>query len=164
MSAIEISLLVTTLLCSLVAGFLFAFAVVVMPGIRSLDDRAFLRAFQEMDGVIQKNDPLFVGVWVGSMVGVIICAGFILGDLPMIEQALMIAATVIYLFGVQLPTFIINIPLNNALQRLKIEEADDATIRAEREAFEAKWNRSNVVRAILAVVTSALLIVLLFRI
>jgi hypothetical protein len=30
--------LLATLLASLVAGFLFAFATVVMPGIRSLDD------------------------------------------------------------------------------------------------------------------------------
>jgi uncharacterized membrane protein len=37
----------------LVAGFLFAFAAVIMPGIRSLGDRAFIRAFQVIDRVIQ---------------------------------------------------------------------------------------------------------------
>ena len=39
------ALLLATLLCALVAGFLFAFAVVVMPGIATLDDTGFLRGF-----------------------------------------------------------------------------------------------------------------------
>ena len=51
----QIALALATFLCSLVAGFLFAFAVVVMPGIRNLGDREFLRAFQEIDGVIQRG-------------------------------------------------------------------------------------------------------------
>ena len=34
-------LLLAALLCSLVAGFLFAFAFVVMPGLWSLDDGPF---------------------------------------------------------------------------------------------------------------------------
>src|ERR671919_209370 len=63
-----------TFLCSLVAGFLFAFAAVVMPGIRSLDDRSFIRAFQVIDRVIQNNQPLFVLVWVGSVLAMIAAA------------------------------------------------------------------------------------------
>jgi len=38
MTFFHIALIAATFLCSIVAGFLFAFAVVVMPGIRSLDD------------------------------------------------------------------------------------------------------------------------------
>jgi uncharacterized membrane protein len=53
----QILLIVTTLLCSLVAGFLFAFATIVMPGIKQLSDRDFIRAFQVIDGMVQKNQP-----------------------------------------------------------------------------------------------------------
>ena len=42
----QIVLILATLLCSLVAGFLFAFAIIVMPGIKTLNDREFIRAFQ----------------------------------------------------------------------------------------------------------------------
>jgi uncharacterized membrane protein len=45
-------LMCATFLCSLVAGFLFAFAAVVMPGIRSLNDGNFIRAFQVIDHVL----------------------------------------------------------------------------------------------------------------
>ena len=47
----QVTLIVATFLCTLVAGFVFAFAVVVMPGIRTLGDGEFLRAFQVMDRV-----------------------------------------------------------------------------------------------------------------
>ena len=53
--AFQVALFLATLLCALVAGFLFAFAVIVMPGIGRLPDREFVRAFQEMDGIIQRG-------------------------------------------------------------------------------------------------------------
>ncbi|MGB5425029.1 MAG: hypothetical protein WBN03_22880, partial [Desulfobacterales bacterium] len=68
MGIFQAALILATFLCSLVAGFLFAFSVVVMPGIRSLNDREFIRAFQVMDRVIQNNQPIFMLVWIGSVV------------------------------------------------------------------------------------------------
>ena len=70
-------LIVSTLLCALVTGFIFTYAVVVMPGFAKLDDRDFIRAFQVTDGVIQNNQPLFMLAWVGSIVSVV--ATMILG-------------------------------------------------------------------------------------
>ena len=64
-----IILILTALFSSLVAGFLFAFAIVVMPGIKKLSDGEFIRAFQEMDGIIQNNQPLFMLMWGGSIFG-----------------------------------------------------------------------------------------------
>jgi uncharacterized membrane protein len=64
-------LVVAAFLCSLVAGLLFAFAAVVMPGLRTLDDGSFIRAFQVIDRVIQNYQPLFVFVWVGSVIAVV---------------------------------------------------------------------------------------------
>ena len=58
-------MILATFLCSIVAGFLFAFWVVAMPGIRSLNDREFIRAFQVMDRVIQNNQPILC--WSGSV-------------------------------------------------------------------------------------------------
>ena len=68
MNLIQFALGLSTLLCSVVAGFVFAFAVVVMPGIQNLNDHDFLRAFKAMDRVIQNGQPIFLLVWVGSAV------------------------------------------------------------------------------------------------
>ena len=161
--AAQIALALATFLCSLVAGFLFAFAVVIMPGIRNLDDGAFLRAFQEMDGVIQRGHPLFGLVWVGSVLALVAGVGLGAGQVVGLEKMLLILAGVIYVLGVQLPTFVINVPLNNELQAFDMVGADEAARRSARERFEPRWNRWNGIRTALAVLASAMLVIVLVR-
>jgi uncharacterized membrane protein len=161
--AAQIALALTAFLCSLVAGFLLAFAVVVMPGIRNLGDREFLRAFQEMDGVIQRGHPLFGLVWLGSVLALVSSLALGLGQVVGLERLLLALAGGAYLLGVQLPTFIVNIPLNNELQALDIDVANEAACRSARERFEPRWNRWNTIRTALAALTSAMLILLLIR-
>ncbi len=163
MGIFQAALILTTFLCSLVAGFLFAFAVVAMPGIRSLNDREFIRAFQVMDRVIQNNQPLFMVVWVGSVVVLILSVVSGIGQLEGAGRLLLIFAALLYLLGVQLPTVTINIPLNNKLQTLDVDAMSENAQRAAREDFEPRWNRWNAIRAALASLSSALLILLLFN-
>jgi len=162
--AAQIALALAAFLCSLVAGFLLAFALVIMPGIRNLGDREFLRAFQEMDGVIQRGHPFFGLVWLGSVVALVTGLALGVGQVVGLERTLLALAGGVYLLGVQLPTFIINIPLNNELQALDVNGADEAACRSARERFEPRWNRWNTIRTILAALTSAMLVVLLVRI
>ena len=68
MIILNIALVLSALLCSFVAGFLFAYAIVVMPGLKELDDKHFIKAFQVTDRVIQNNHPLFLSVWIGSAI------------------------------------------------------------------------------------------------
>lgn len=159
----QIALTLATFLCSLVAGFLFAFAFVVMPGIQSLNDREFLRAFQVIDGIIQNNQPIFVLVWVGSVVVLVTSAVLGIGQLDGAGHLLIIFASVAYIFGVQVPTFTINVPLNNKLQTLNVNSMNEMTSKAARIDFEPRWNLSNSIRTLLACLTSALLIILLLR-
>ena len=72
MNILEISLISSALLCSLVAGITLVFAIVVMPGISKFEDKEFLKAFQLIDGVIQNNQPLFLLVWLGSIISVLL--------------------------------------------------------------------------------------------
>jgi uncharacterized membrane protein len=146
------------LLCALVAGFLFAFAVVIMPGIQQLDDGPYLRAFQVIDRVIQDNQPLFMLVWVGSVLAVLAASlvALIYGEgLP---RGFTVAACLLYLAGVQFPTMAINIPLNNRVKSLDIDVLDEMTRQTERQAFELRWNRSNGARTMISVVATVLLI------
>ena len=161
--AAQIALGLASFLCSLVAGFLFAFAVVVMPGIKNLGDREFLLAFQEMDGVIQRGHPLFGLVWLGSVLALVAGLALGVGQLDGLDRTLIVLASGVYVLGVQLPTFIVNIPLNNAVNAFDIESADEAARRSARERFEPRWNRWNMTRTALAALTSAMLVVLLIR-
>jgi uncharacterized membrane protein len=163
MATFQAALILATFLCSLVAGFLFAFSVVVMPGIRSLSDREFIRAFQVMDRVIQNNQPVFILVWVGSVVILITSAVLGIGQLNGIERLLLIFTALAYLLGVQLPTVTINIPLNNKLQTLDADAMDETAQKTARQDFEPRWNQWNSIRAALSSLVSALLLILLFR-
>lgn len=163
MEYFQIALILATFLCSLVAGFVFAFAVVVMPGIKSLNDAEFIRAFQRMDGIIQNNQPVFGVVWIGSVIALIIAAAMGVGHLDATGRWLLLVSTFAYLVGVQLPTFTINIPLNNRLQSLDVDSMEGSAQRAAREGFEARWIRWNAIRTVIACLVSLLLIVLALR-
>lgn len=163
MDTFPIGLVSAALLCSLVAGFVFAFACVVMPGIGTLGDREFLRSFQVMDRVIQNNQPLFVLVWVGSVATLLLAAVLGVGQLAGLDRALLLLAAVVYLAGVQLPTLTVNVPLNKQLQALDLAAMSDEALAQARGAFAPRWNRWNRIRTALAALTAALLIVLVWR-
>ena len=55
MDFLDIALIFSILLCSLVGGFISTYAIVVMPGLSNLNDKNFLRAFQVTDAVIQNK-------------------------------------------------------------------------------------------------------------
>lgn len=156
----QLTLLTSAYLCSLVFGIVFIFAIVVMPGIAMLDDGAFLRAFQVIDGIIQGNQPAFVFVWIGSIVAIVITMGFGFKELQGTQLALMIISTILYIVA-QFTTFSINVPLNNRVKELNISYLDVTQKRSEREHFEGSWNRWNWFRTIIFGFVSAYLLVLL---
>ena len=159
----QLALVVATLLCALVAGLVFAFAVVVMPGIGNLGAGEFLKAFQVIDRVIQDNQPVFLLVWVGSVVALLASAVIGFGQMDGAGRLLLIAAVLIYLLGVQLPTVTINIPLNNSVQALDIDAMSPTALEAARQEFESRWNRWNSIRTAVASLASVMLMILLLR-
>jgi len=155
------TLLLATFLCTLVAGFLFAFAVVVMPGLKVLNDRGFISAFQAIDGVIQNHQPIFLLVWVGSVVALVLSVFLSFSQLHEAGRLFMIAVTLVYVLGVQIPTMTINVPLNNSLQELDIHTMNEAEHKNARDNFEPRWNRWNTFRTLIASLVSILLLILL---
>jgi uncharacterized membrane protein len=162
MEPLQITLLLSIVFCSLVAGLLFGFAIVVMPGIAKLTDKEYLLAFKHMDGVIQNNQPLFVLVWAGSILSVIATLALGIMNLRGEELYLLTGATLLYLIGVQLPTFRFNIPLNNQLQNLDVEELEDNQAKSSRVEFETPWNRWNRIRTVNAIIAVTLLLFVLY--
>ena len=163
MELFEISLVLTTLLCSLVAGLVFTFAIIVMPGIKKLEDLAYLQSFKAMDRVIQDNQPVFIMVWLGSAVTMIFSTLLGLWQLDTPNRIVLAIACTIFLLGVHLPTITINIPLNNRLQSLDFEAMTRDEILQTKKIFEERWLLWNSIRTILAILTTILLLVLLVR-
>ncbi len=150
----DISLVFAVLTCSLVTGFIFTYAVVVMPGFSKLDDKEFLRAFQVTDGVIQNNQPLFMLTWVGSIISVLSVIVISLLSLGLSEAWKLIVVGLIYLLGVQGVTISIHLPLNNRIQAIDINNMNNQSLNEERTKFEMRWNYFNKIRTFIAFFTS----------
>ena len=161
MDVLDISLILSIVSCSLVGGLIFTYAIVVMPGLSKLNDKDFLRAFQVTDAVIQNKQPLFMFTWIGSIFAMLttILVSLVSVGLPETWLILLIGFT--YLLGVQGITVAIHIPLNNHIQKVKIEELNDETIADERLKFETRWNFFNYIRTSIAISVSVLMLILL---
>ncbi|AXV09641.1 integral-membrane protein [Euzebya pacifica] len=157
----DIALVAAALTCSLVSGLLLGFAIVAMPGVGTLDDRGFVRAFQVMDRVIQDRQPVFMLLWAGSVVAVLAALGLGWRQEAGSGRLLLVGATVLWIGGLQVPTATINIPLNNALQAVDVAAVDDQSISRARDAFERRWNRWNRVRSAAGVLASTGFVLLL---
>ena len=150
--------------CSLVTGFIFTYAVVVMPGFSKLNDKDFLRAFQVTDGIIQNNQPLFMLTWVGSIISVLSVIAISIFSLEFSEAWIMFVVGLIYLLGVQGITISIHLPLNNRIQAIDINNVNDQSLNEERTKFETRWNNFNNIRTFIAFSTSlSFLLILITR-
>ncbi len=163
MELIQLTVLISTLLCSLVAGFVLCFAIIVMPGIKTLGTVDFLKSFKAMDGIIQNNQTLFMLIWLGS--ALVLLSSTLLGfwRLEGLELGLLTFSCLTYLFGVHLPTISINVPLNNRLQTLDLDATTESQLQEIVDLFESRWLRWNTIRTVVATLTTLMLLVLLLR-
>ena len=150
MEILNISLFFSTLLCSLVTGFILTYAIVVMPGLSKLDDKEFIKAFQVTDGIIQNNQPIFILIWVGSIISVLITIIISIFTLGLLEAWKIIFVSLVYLIGVQAITIIIHLPLNRRIQKIDINSTSSQSLNEERKNFETKWNYFNNIRTVIA--------------
>jgi len=132
-----------------------------MPGLSKLNDKDFLRAFQVTDAIIQNKQPLFMFTWIGSIVAMLTTILVSLVSVGLPETWLILLIGVAYLLGVQGITVAIHIPLNNHIQKVKIEELNDETLANERLKFETRWNFFNYIRTSVAISVSVLMLILL---
>ena len=164
MDFLDISLIFSILSCSLVTGFIFTYAIVVLPGFSKLEDKEYIRAFQVTDEVIQNNQPLFMLTWIGSIISVLgaILASILSPDLG--ETWFIVLIGVVYLLGVQGITITIHLPMNNHIKDLNLDELDNQTLSKERLKLETKWNYFNNIRTGVGFFVSlSLLLVLTLR-
>ena len=150
MEILNISLFFSTLLCSLVTGFILTYAIVVMPGLSKLDDKEFIKAFQVTDGIIQNNQPIFLLIWVGSIISVVSTIIISIFTLGILEAWKIIFVSLVYLIGVQAITIIIHLPLNKRIQNIDINSTNLQSLNEERKNFETKWNYFNNIRTVIA--------------
>ena len=150
MDILDISLFFSILLSALVTGFILTYAIVIMPGLSNLDDKEFIKAFQVTDGIIQNNQPIFILIWIGSIVSVLSTIITSILSLGILDAWLIIFVSVVYLLLVQGITILIHLPLNKSIQNIDINSSNSEILSKMRKSFETKWNYFNNVRTVVA--------------
>lgn len=137
-------LIAATVATGLMAGVFGIYAVAIMPGLRTTDDRTFIGAYQAIDRAI--INPLFLATFLGALILSAAAALLNLGE----DRSVLLwaaAAALLYLVAVVI-TFAVHLPLNDALKAAGAP-ADLADPAAVREAFaEARWVAWNIVRTV----------------
>lgn len=145
-------LVLAAVAAGLTAGVFLAYANAIMPGLRRVDDRTFVAAFQAVDRAIV--NPLFLG---GCFVGtLVLTVGAAIAHLGVAERGALawIAAAGGLHVAVMLITVAVHVPRNDALKSAGDPDAVDAT--SVRRAFdERRWARWNLVRVVLAIGVAA---------
>lgn len=134
-----------------VYAFSLLFATVIMPGLNALeDDTEYLRAFQVIDGTIQNNEPWFIISWVSSMILAMALAALTIRrcDATPRRRLAMVVVCVVFLAG-HVITVTQNIPRNNVLHAMDLDNNDAATLAAMRQDFAGPWSAYNVARTVL---------------
>ncbi len=150
---------ITLVLCTgLSAGLCFTWYNAITPGIGRLDNLGYLNAFQQMNRAIL--NPLFI---------IVFFSPFLLGliNLYLFKNTsnlliwLLILAMACYFLGVLLVTIFGNVPLNDLLDKMNLEEAGITDLQQLRDRFEVRWNRMHPIRTISSIISFLLLIITL---
>ena len=127
------------------AGTYFAFSTGVMPGLDAARPASAIDAMQAVNQKIQ--NPLFIAMFLLVPVAAI-AAGVLL--LTMDEKSaglLFLAAAGVYAAGALVPSFAVNIPMNNALDGTAIP-ADAAEAAKAWSDYSGRWTAWNNLRAV----------------
>lgn len=143
-----LTLLAATLSTGMMAGLFTGFSYAVMPGLKILDDRAWISAIQQINKVILNG--WFMTAFMGSVV--FTGAAAVLFWISDNRAALpWIAAGLVLILVMFIGTSAVNVPLNDTLAAAGNpgQIADPASLR---ESIEAKWIAWNTVRGVAALV------------
>ncbi len=145
---------------ALMSGLFYGWSISVIPGLAKINDLAYLQAFQSMNKAI--INPFFFLAFIGS---IILLSGLTIytASTGMNQKFyLLLTACLLYVFGTIAVTFFGNVPLNNQLEILQLNELSSSELENFRNIFESKWNFLNTIRTISSLIALILLLLSCF--
>ena len=153
-------IIVAILSTGLMAGIFFNWTNAVKPGIGTLDDMTYMKAFQAMNRLIL--NPLFYIVFILPVLTISISTYMSFGSTKLYVFELFLLSTLLYVLGVFLITILGNIPLNDLLENTDLEKISLTELSDLRGKIENKWNNFNLIRTVSSFISFLLLVICLF--
>ena len=135
-------------LTGLSAGLFYAWSVSVIPGTQEVVDTTYLETMQSINRTIL--NPAFFLIFFGSIIFLSIGSIYQFNS-DKTTFWLMLIASILYLIGTVGITALGNVPLNNQLDLLNLNELTSQKLSVFRNFYEDKWNRLHLIRTIFAV-------------
>jgi uncharacterized membrane protein len=154
-----ISAAITLILSGAIAGFFYAYSVSVMRGLDATDPQHAIAAMQGINATVR--NALFAPAFFGTPVmAALTGALFIFGHRRKAGLVLILAAAV-YVLGALLPTFLVNVPMNDALAVASIP-ADQQDAQTLWTNYSTRWTEWNHLRLAFSMLSLALVGAALF--
>lgn len=141
--------------CGLVAGVFFAFSTFVMNALARLQPPQGIAAMQAIN--ITVINPLFMTALFGTAAACIFLATFSISKWHQTGSVCLLIGSLLYLVGTVGVTIMCNVPLNDALAKVK-PSSTDGVLWARYLTYWTMWNH---VRTIAALAAAALLTIAL---
>lgn len=154
----QIMLFLTTILTGLSAGLFYAWAVSVIPGTRKVLDMTYLEAMQSINREIL--NPAFFLIFFGSLITLAIVSFQQYGSGMAFWLSLGALAT--YLIGTFGVTSFGNVPLNNMLEAINLQNLTAVELADFRQQYESKWNWLHMIRTVFSVISFILILLTSF--
>ena len=158
-AATTVILFAALLTTGLSAGFFYGWQVGAIPGLGVVDAATYVRAMNGVNAEIRNTG--FAAIFFGS--AALMLLTLVLGARRRRTAgfAPTAAALSVYLVGTVMLTFIVHVPMNEALlERTDLSVIDVAAVR---DAYQTRWNAWHLVRTAAAVLSFALLLLAAFR-
>jgi uncharacterized membrane protein len=137
-----LTLILATLTTGLISGFFYACSVTL--GLALLPDEQYIQAMQAINATVRNG--VFAFSFFGAVVSLLSALAVHTPQLRSRRFLLIALATVLYIGGGFMVTFLVNVPMNEQLARVgEVGPAALAHIRAE---YEGPWNFWNGVRTV----------------
>lgn len=134
----------------LVAGIFFAFSNFVMGALNRLQPSQSIAAMQAINVTVL--NPLFFSVFFGTGAVCLLVIIFSLLSWNPPSAIFLISGSLLYVIGTIFVTMRCNVPLNNALVKLKTGSADDAKLWNDYYTQWTYWNHVRTAAALMAAI------------
>ncbi|MGY6647957.1 anthrone oxygenase family protein [Wenyingzhuangia sp. IMCC45574] len=144
-------------LTGLSAGLFYAWEVSVIPGTKRINDVAYIQVMQSINRAI--INPAFMMVFLGTFFVQLFCLYQYRGTSLFV---VILIATLVYFLGTILVTILGNVPLNNALDLLSLENISIAELTEYRTEYQSKWNLYHKLRTVFSVLSFVVFLITAF--
>src|SRR5690349_20036076 len=127
------------LVCTgLSAGVFYTWSVSVIPGLKAVPDKTYLETMQAINRAIM--NPWFFVVFIGAIPLILSSTYIQFREAINVSFWLLLVASISYLVGTFGVTAFGNVPMNEALNVVRLEYLSVEELKLTRASYEGQWN------------------------